>query len=107
MLFSTMLFPMSDVQRHKTATVLAALIALVGVGGHVALAQKLPSALDEWFILFAIASLTILTTMLKRERSWIEREPANPPVWQHARAEALVEVDRRLVPVQHGPLDPA
>src|SRR6185437_3881490 len=37
-------------------------------------------------------------------RQRLASEPRDPPVREHARAERLVEADRRLVPVEHRPL---
>jgi hypothetical protein len=98
---------MRDVAGYERTTVLAAVVALAGVAGHYAVTQSFPAALDEWFMVFAVASLTILTVTLRRRTSKFEGHPADPPVWQHVRAKMRIEVDRRLVPIQHRPLKPA
>ncbi len=98
---------MRDQADAKVRTGVGAFVALVGVAGHYVHSQSFPVALDEWFIVLSLAILTILATAVRPRRSQVQRNAANPPVWQHVRAKARVKVDSRLVPVENRPLDPA
>ena len=96
---------MRDVTGYERTTVLAAVIALVGVAGHYANAHSLPMVPDEWSMILSVATFTIIAVAIRRRRPLeLERHPTDAPVWQHVRTKMRVEVDRGLVPVQHGPL---
>lgn len=91
---------------HERALLLGATVGLLGAVCHYARVHAFAAVLDEWLVVFCICALTLLTLLIRRGTLWVYRHAADPPIWHHARAKALIEVDGGLVPVEHGPLDP-